>query len=221
MAQRLILEGNEGYVLSEILKLSNSRLPSGYPTTEEYVENFLRSVRGVRNVRGALVEQIKDVSVTNVGIIVDANSKGAKARFDSIHDTVREYLPEAMDWAFSEEAPYGWIGDLTPNFRLGLWVMPNNRDNGYFEHFLTELIAPTDASFIEAQEILSSLQAKGKRRFKDIRTRKALLALFLAIQEEPGMSELTALRKGLLRHEHPLAKRFVRWYEETFTLTAS
>lgn len=33
MAQKLILEGNEGYVLSEVLKLSNSRLPLGSPTT--------------------------------------------------------------------------------------------------------------------------------------------------------------------------------------------
>lgn len=218
MAQKLILEGNEGYVLSEILKLSNSRLPLGYPTTEQYVEEFLKSVRGFTNVKQALIEQIEAPEVTNVGIIVDANNKGSKARFDSIKTTLSQNLPQVNNWNFVAESPSGWVADVALNFRIGLWVMPNNNDHGYFEHFLTQLIDPADQSFIAAQEILSSAQEGGQQRFPDLRSQKALLALYLAIQKEPGMSAVTALRKGLLGHNHPLAQRFVSWYEQTFTL---
>jgi hypothetical protein len=218
MAQILILEGNEGYALSEILKLSDSQHPTGYLSDDEYKKDFLKSVKGVRNVRKTLVQQINDPTVTNVGIIVDANSKGTKARFDSIKSTLNQYLPAVENWDFVANSPAGWVADVAPNFRVGLWVMPNNKDSGYFEHFLTELIDPEDASFLAAQEMLAKIQEGENQRFSDLRARKALLALFLAIQEEPGMSAVTALRKGLLRHKHPVARFFVDWYENTFAL---
>ncbi len=221
MAQKLILEGNEGYVLSEILKLSYSRLPLGYPTTKEYVEEFLESVKSVNNVKPALIEYIETPDITNVGIIVDANSKGTKARFHSIKSTLNQYLPAVENWNFVANAPSGWVADVTPGFRIGLWVMPNNQDNGYFEHFLAQLIDPADASFQAAQEMLAFIQAGQDQRFPDLRAQKALLALYLAIQEEPGMSPVTALRKGLLSHKHPLAQHFVSWYEQTFALESA
>lgn len=218
MAQLLILEGNEGYVLSEILKLSNSRLPLGYPSTEEYVKDFLESVRGISNVRKVLTRQIQDPAVTNVGIIVDANSKGPKARFDSIKNTLEQHLPEVSNWEFKENPEAGWVAEVAANFTIGLWVMPNNKDFGYFEHFLTQLIDPEDESMKKAHLILEDVVKSGNQRFVDLRTQKALLSLFLAIQEAPGMSPTTALRKGLIRHDHPLATRFVKWYESTFRL---
>jgi len=218
MAQKLILEGNEGYVLSEVLKLSKSRLPLGYPTTKEYVEEFLESVRGIKNVRNALIEQIEAPTVTNVGIIVDANSKGPKARFDSVKNTLKQYLPEVNNWEFEENPEAGWVTEVAPDFTIGLWVMPNNKDFGYFEHFLTQLIDPEDDSMKAAHRMLEEVAKSGYQRFVDLRAQKALLSLFLAIQEEPGMSATTALRKGLIRHNHPLAARFVKWYEATFQL---
>ncbi len=218
MAQTLILEGNEGYVLSEILKLSDAQHPTGYLSNEEYTKYFLKSVKGVSNVRKTLAQQINDPTITNVGIIVDANSKGTKARFDSIKSTLTQYLPTVENWDYVASSPAGWVADVAPSFRVGLWVMPNNKDDGYFEHFLTELIAPEDESFLAAQEMLTSIQKSKNQRFPDLRAQKALLALFLAIQEEPGMSAVTALRKGLLRHKHPAARLFVDWYENTFTL---
>lgn len=203
MAQLLILEGNEGYVLSEILKLSNSRLPLGYPSTEEYVKDFLESVQGISNVRKVLVRQIQDPAVTNVGIIVDANSKGPKARFDSIKSTLEQHLPEVSNWTFEENPEAGWVAEVAPDFKIGLWVMPNNKDYGYFEHFLTQLIDPDDDSMKAAHGMLEAVAKSGHQRFVDLHTQKALLSLFLAIQEEPGMSPVTALRKGLIRHDHP------------------
>ena len=218
MAQKLILEGNEGYVLSEILELSNASLPLGYPSTEEYVKNFLKSVKGISNVKRTLIQQIKDTEVTNVGIIVDANSKGSKARFNSIKNILEQHLPEVVNWNFTAAPEAGWIADVAPDFRIGLWVMPNNQDNGYFEHFLMELVDPADESLKSALQMLEDVAQSGHQRFTDLRAQKALLALYLAIQEEPGMSPTTALRKGLLNHQHPLAQRFVSWYEQTFRM---
>ena len=188
MAQKLILEGSEGYVLSEILALSKSRHPEGYPTDEEYVKEFLKSVKGVSNVRKVLAQQVKRSDVTNVGIIVDANSKGAKARFDSIKTVLEQHLPEVDNWDFTQDASTGWVADITPDFRIGLWVMPNNRDSGYFEHFLTELVNPEDESLKAARQMLEDVANSGHQRFPDLSAQKALLSLYLAIQEEPGMS---------------------------------
>lgn len=218
MAQKLILEGSEGYVLSEILKRSNASLPLGYPSTGEYVSDFLESVNGISNVTRALIQQINDPNVTNVGIIVDANSKGPLARFTSVKNTLEKYLPAVVNWNFAADSDTGWVADVAPDFRVGLWVMPNNRDNGYFEHFLTQLIDPNDPSLKLAQQMLEQITQSGHQRFPDLRTQKALLALFLAIQVEPGMSPTIALRKGLLNHQHPLAQRFVAWYQQTFRL---
>ena len=216
MAQVLILEGNEGYVLSEILKRSKAKLPLGYPTKEEYIKEFLESVNGIKNVRKTLIRQLQEPKVTNIGIIVDANSAGAQARFRSIKDVLERQIPEVANWRFTQEAPSGWALDALPNLRIGLWVMPNNRDNGYFEHFLLELIDPNDESLRLAEKLLQEAVDSGSTRFPALRRQKALLAIFLALQEEPGMQPTTAVKKGLIRHDSPLARHFVSWYENTF-----
>jgi hypothetical protein len=146
------------------------------------VGKFLESVKSVNNVKPALIEYIEASDVTNVGIIVDANSKGTKARFDSIKSPLTQYLPPVQNWDYVANSPAGLVADVAPNFRVGLWVMPNNKDNGYFEHFLTQLIDPTDQSFIAAQEMLASVQKGKNQRFPNLRAQQALLALYLAIQ---------------------------------------
>lgn len=214
MAQRLIVEGKDGYVLSALCKAQGLALPSGYHGRA--YENFVVNAGGISQISDAIKVALLDPTTTNIGIVIDANQVGVSGRQQSILAAIRRAYPDYN--GSIEVGERGWSAEIKSGLTLGLWIMPDNRNSGYLEHFLTQLIRPDNPRLALANRFLEQAIAEELEGFKDARHQKALLSLFLALQEEPGMNYQTAVAKGVFNHRHPSAQDFLTWFAETFRL---
>jgi hypothetical protein len=99
--------------------------------------------------------------------------------------------------------------------RVGVWLMPDNREPGILEHFLAKLIPDGDgcwphaeAATARARELGAPLAAKDAM--------KGILYTWLAWREEPGLPFGTALTARVLRHDSAEALAFVAWFNKLF-----
>jgi len=214
MVQQFIVEGKDGYVLSALCEKGGLGMPLGY--TKRSYKDFVVNAGGIANITEAIRTTLEDEDVTNIGVVVDANDVGFASRYVGIAGAIKEIFPQLTPNI--ESSRQGWTRELKPGLTFGLWVMPDNSSPGYLEHFLTRLIEPTDESLRLAKKFFSETKSSEAVRFTQVKDQKALLSLFLAIQEEPGMNAQTAIKKGLLKHDHPLAQNFLAWFAATFQL---
>lgn len=206
MAQQFIVEGKDGYVLSALCEKSGLGLPEGY--NKRSYKNFVVKAGGISNIAEAIRTALQGSDVTNVGVVVDANDVGLGSRIDSVTNAIRAVVPGFT--TLGAVSPQGWTVELPNGKTFGLWIMPDNESNGYLEHFLVKLISEDDSNYERAKQFLAqTLGDSDEVNFSEIRKQKALLALFFALQDEPGMSAQTAIAKGVLKHGHPLPKNIL------------
>lgn len=163
------------------------------------------------------VEQVLDaltpgvLSIDRFGVVVDADAEPAR-RWAQIRDRLRSAgvpAPDAPD-------PNGTVlRGRDDRCRVGVWLMPDNREPGILEHFLSKLVPEGDgcwshaeAATARAREIGAPLAAKD--------TMKGTLYAWLAWREEPGLPFGTALTARVLRHDSAEALAFVAWFDRLF-----
>ena len=218
MAQQFIVEGNDGYILSTLCEVAGFGLPVGY-TAKSY-PRFVDKSKGIAAVPELLRNALQKPEMTNIGIVIDANDAGITSRLQGINMVIQDVFPRGELREQRENS--GWVTNLAPELTIGLWIMPDNASPGYLEHFLMQLVEPGNPHLQLAQEFLGRvLDGEEETKFPLGRIQKALMVLFLAIQDEPGMSPVTAIRKGLLNHRAPLAQHFLTWFQTTFQLQES
>ena len=149
-------------------------------------------------------------SAPTVGYVLDADGDPAARWFALRQKLLPNYpdLPEAP-------VPGGLIiaRHVGGPSRLGVWLMPDNRLPGMMEDFLLTLAPPDDVLVPAAKQALTTLP---ERRFSEAHHTKALLATWLAWQEEPGARPGLAITRHILRPDHPEAARFISWLKELF-----
>lgn len=125
--------------------------------------------------------------------MVDADENGPAARCQSIEKLIKDRFPE---WTGScAPSPEGIVIQDNKLPVIGIWIMPDNRRNGYLEHFIAELVPEGDMLWAHAQTVVGQLP---DRRFSVAKEQKALLHTWLAWQETPGLPFGTALSSGIL-----------------------
>ena len=156
------------------------------------------------------------VSVSNnraVGFVLDANSS-LQDRWDAVSSRLNRV---GMD--IPDEIPHdGFVGEaLTYRARVGIWLMPDNQQEGTLEHFLSDLVREADPLLPHAKE--STRRAKElNARFPELEVNKAVLHTWLAWQETPGLPYGSAIRARYFQHESPAARKFVDWFCRVFKI---
>ena len=149
-----------------------------------------------------------------LGVIVDANGD-LDATWTSIRNRLSEVgyteLPDRPD-------PSGPI--IEPPLdsilaRVGIWIMPNNRDPGTLEDFLLALLPAESPLLQHAHDSIDAIPA-GHRFFSDAKRPKALMHTYLAWKEEPGRPYGTAIKAGYLIGEAAPAAALVEWMKRLF-----
>ena len=97
--------------------------------------------------------------------------------------------------------------------RVGIWLMPDNRNSGILEDFLHLLIPPNCGLLSHARSALSTLP---EQRFSPIAEPKALIHTWLAWQTEPGRPLGQAITAKYLDHTAPQVDIFVAWLRRLF-----
>lgn len=109
----------------------------------------------------------------------------------------------------------GLVTSTTWGARIGLWVMPNNRDPGDLETFLEGLVPMTSQDWLWAGEATKMAQTKGAL-YRKVHARKAHLHTWLAWGDPPGNPYGTAIEATQLNDASPAADAFIIWFKELF-----
>ncbi len=113
----------------------------------------------------------------------------------------------------------GFIGESTTyGTRVGVWIMPDNVQDGKLENFLMTLVQKEDPLIGHAQASTAKAKDQGAA-FSDPDTIKATIHAWLAWQEEPGLPYGTAIRARYFGHDSTIAATFVNWFKSLYKLT--
>ena len=150
-----------------------------------------------------------------LGMIVDADTD-IKSRWDSIVSILKKtgkYDCEAITLPQG-----GLVLEPTDNTypKVGIWLMPNNNQNGMLEDFMAALAKPDDALMKKSEDVLTELETEGIQKYKPVHRSKAKIHTYLAWQDVPGRPMGQAITANILNSNSDVAVKFVKWLKEMF-----
>ena len=149
-----------------------------------------------------------------VGFVLDADSS-LQDRWRAMLSRLREAGVDAPQ----DMPPEGFVGESrTYRTRVGVWLMPDNQQDGALEDFLRTLVDEADELLPHAQESTTQAKQRHGANFRDVDEQKAVLHTWLSWQEVPGLPYGTAIRAQYFRPDSPAAERFVAWFRRVFQL---
>lgn len=156
--------------------------------------------------------ELKASGLTNLGLIVDADDDSS-ARWASIRNAC---LKSIVD--FPEKLPETGLIQVTNGIKFGVWIMPDNQQQGMLETFLSYMVTEENESIWQyAQEVVKEAKNKGAA-FKDSHIDKANIYTWLAWQDEPGRQLHQAIKERILNPNHPKAEIFFNWFKVLYDL---
>ncbi len=212
--QKLILEGpNDKHVIENLCATHLPR-PKGYESRTKY-KHFVEIGGGDNGVLELLDTSLATVSdLTNIGVVMDCDLNFLpNKRWDAIKKILVQngysHLPK-------EISSYG-ITIIQDNLtKIGLWVMPDNTNSGYLEHFYEQLISPSDKMLIRAKSEVAKIIQEKENRFSETHRQKAIIHTWLSWQETVGLPLGTAMNKSYINKHTPIALKFIEWMKNTF-----
>ncbi len=99
--------------------------------------------------------------------------------------------------------------------KLGIWIMPNNRDSGALEDFYLKLATNINTKFING--LINQAKSKNLTSFKPQHRKKAIMHTYFAWQDTPGMPLHSSINKIALDNEAGIADKFKSWLIELFS----
>lgn len=219
MPNRLLLvEGDfDKYFIGELLRQTPNEVGkiSIEPFKKEDEAGSKPDEQGIHALLKSLSVTIRATDPTAVlGIVVDADIS-ATGRWQRIQHILTSAGYEDLPDTF----PNGLViptNDVLPRF--GLWIMPDNQEEGIIENFIRQLIHQQDKLQPEIDATIDALLAKGLQLFADVHRPKAFIRTWLAWQDRPEMSFGVAISKKVLATDADLCLRFVDWLNRLFNV---
>ena len=203
---KLLVEGNDDqHVVWALCEKHN--VPESFDVIDcESVENVLKAFE----VRLKISDNNQ-----RIGIVVDADVN-LKSRWDSIVSILKK--TGKYDIATIELPQDGLILEPTDTTypKVGIWLMPDNNQNGMLEDFMTALATPDDVLMKKSEEVLTELEKEGIQKYKAVHRSKAKIHTYLAWQDTPGRPMGQAITANILNADSELAVKFANWLKELF-----
>jgi hypothetical protein len=206
----LLVEGKEDqWVIPELVEANGVKW--GEKEKEWPVKiNALGSVEKLLNKEEIKV-QLKASGLKIIGIILDADEYPSK-RWQSIRNCLIEKFPD-----LPEHLPQS--GLIHPGeIKIGIWMMPDNRERGMLETFLQFLLPEKGKPLWQFTEQSCCQAKKQGATFKDRHLDKAKIHTWLAWQNPPGRQLRQAIKERILSPTSPQAAVFMQWFRELFEL---
>jgi hypothetical protein len=161
---------------------------------------------------GRISLELKSGSV--VGVMIDADVDGL-TRWRRIRSEALLLYPEmAMDLP-SE----GLVISNNGGDRFGVWLMPDNRQEGMIETFLRWLVPPDNkVLWKHAEDSTKAAKDHHQAKFRESHHDKAKIHAWLAWMDPPGLRFGEAIRARILDPKSTLALPFVSWFRRLYEL---
>lgn len=151
-----------------------------------------------------------------LGIVVDAD-QNPESRWEQLKSRILGAGAATLPDKFPADGLHFILNRSTqPDIKVGIWMMPDNQEKGYLEHFASQMIPEADPLWPRVLNCVAQIPQE-QRRFSTVHTRKAELHTWLAWQEAPGKPMGLALRSQYLDAQAPIAQQFVAWATQLFT----
>lgn len=217
MAQKLIVEGNDAIALANLCIKGRLNPPLGYESYPKFKKEFVVNSGGFDRALKNLKEILDQSDVTNLGIIVDANDVGYVGRWQAIRSILAaKYGETSLGSADAQIGPKVVVEADKPT--VGVWIMPDNANVGYLEHFLAKLIPEKDPLWAYAQRTIKNLCTQTFNELGNSKIGKAQLHTWLSWKEDPGKPFGQAIEANYLPLNPTVVQPFFDWFSATFEL---
>ena len=208
----LRVEGNDdAHVIKHLLRQHGCLCPIKGEKERDDWSDTITPVGDVDSLIQGMELAVRLNSGRAVGFLLDADEE-ATDRWCEVCNSIG-----SLQLRLPDRIPVdGYVGiNRTNNARVGVWLMPDNREKGALEAFLSELGIRKDTLFPIAERSTRDAKRAGAL-FPDNKRDRAIIRAWLAWQEEPGLPYGLAVSKHYFRHDATLARRFVEWFKRLF-----
>ena len=203
---KLLVEGNDDqHVVWALCEKHN--VPESFDVIDcESVDNVLKAFE--------LRIKLPDIN-QRIGVVVDADVN-LKSRWESIVSILKK--TGKYDCGNIELLQDGLLLDPTDHTypKVGIWLMPDNNQNGMLEDFMAALVTSDDALMKKSEDVLTELEEEGIQKYKPVHRSKAKIHTYLAWQDIPGRPMGQAITANILNANSELAMKFAKWLKELF-----
>ena len=164
-----------------------------------------------------------------VGLVLDFDAPTetqANNRDVGVMEAIRRLQDKGCRWnlpnKFTVLSDTGFIADPTgvDTPRIGVWLMPNNRDRGMLETFLQGLISESRSDLLDyARRSTDTAKEKYQAPFLPVHRDKAVVHTFLAWMDKPGRPFGISFQNGSFDAKSASAYQFVEWMKTLFRNT--
>lgn len=188
------------------VRVATSKDTGGSHNTKEGVLSHLTSV---------LLPQLQDGQLTRIGVVVDADRVKHGSGFSV---TLQRFTDALSKGAYqrSQSAAAGLIFKHSDGLSdLGLWIMPNNLEDGMLEDWIKQCVSSSESGlFCHASYSIDGIP--GTPKFQPWNRTKAEVATWLAWQKKPEHGLYNAAQPALLNAEAPLFTQLQKWLRHVF-----
>ena len=146
-----------------------------------------------------------------LGIVIDADLE-PKERWEQVLQRLKSV---GVELPVSPGTAGTIVRGIIDDWRVGVWLMPNNSQAGTLETFLSRLVADGDRCWIHAESATHEAKKLGAK-FPEKYFSKAHLHTWLSWQKEPGLPFGTAITAACFRTDTVDAIEFVGWFKRLF-----
>ncbi|ENA1815744.1 hypothetical protein ABF174_002384 [Flavobacterium psychrophilum] len=175
-------------------------------------ENFdVIDCEGITKLYEQLPVRFKQAQVNTIGLIIDADSE-IKDRWKSISP-----LLSLQGFIIPQEIPIdGLILKDNSGFKIGVWIMPNNNENGMLEDFISFLVPKDDKILPIVNDTLTNIENQGLNQYSLIHKSKATIHSWLSLQSDPGTPMGLGITKRYLTTDEETCLKLVNWLKELY-----
>lgn len=177
--------------------------------------------QGVLNRAKILLKNMDQGPLQRLGLVVDADYTAHGGGFAKTLQQVQQILPADKYETTPNICPGGGLIFAGKDGRadLGVWIMPNNHDEGMLEDWICAAIPGQGEQAQLLAHARTTIGGLPIKLFKDIHRAKAETATWLAWQESPDRGLYNALKKNLLSPAAPGYTALLAWLQQVFPPT--
>ncbi|MCK5536764.1 MAG: hypothetical protein KAI79_08045 [Bacteroidales bacterium] len=178
---------------------------------------------------GELVKMIvpllkSEESIHTLAFILDADKNKGKNNDINIKSRLQQIAHKFQKYPnynekFNKMNPDGLIIPKEEELpKIGLWLMPNNTEQGMLEDFLMEMVDFPNKCIKFAEDCVACAVDENCTSFKKPHFSKAVIHTYLSWQDEPGDALALSIKQEKLNVNSPIAKKFLNWLIKVFEI---